>query len=93
MASVNGSDASARATPKLDCTAESTTGTDHMPTVAIAPIATEAASRTQAYEDSTSLAVLAWSIFLKAFGGGGWTRSFGSSPRTNLAAEPAEVNS
>jgi hypothetical protein len=61
--------------------------------VAIAPIATEAASRTQAYEDSTSIAVLAWSMLLKAFGGGGWTRSFGSSPRTNLAAEPAEVNS
>jgi hypothetical protein len=36
---------------------------------------------------------LAWSMLLKAFGGGGWTRSFGSSPRTNLAAEPAEVNS
>jgi hypothetical protein len=43
----------------LDCTAESTTGTDHMPTVAIAPIATEAASRNQVYEDSTSLAVVA----------------------------------
>ena len=53
MARVNGSEASARATPNSACTAGSTTGTDHMPTLPTAPSTTAAASRHQAKGDST----------------------------------------
>ena len=54
IASVNGSEASARATPNSACTAGSTTGTDHMPTVPMVPSTTATASRNQANGDSTS---------------------------------------
>src|SRR5262245_55379543 len=58
MVSVNGSDASARATPNSACTAGSTTGTDHMPTLPMAPSTTATLSRHQAKEDSTPT----WSV-------------------------------
>src|SRR6476661_1778940 len=51
---VNGKDASARATANSACTAGSTTGTDHMPTLPIQPSPTAAISRRHAYEDSSS---------------------------------------
>src|SRR5262245_30986820 len=52
MVSVNGSDASARATPNSACTAGSTTGTDHMPTLPMVPSTTATLSRHQAKGDS-----------------------------------------
>src|SRR5262245_37661120 len=58
MVSVNGSAASARATPNSACTAGSTTGTDHMPTLPMVPSTTATPSRHQAKEDSTP----AWSV-------------------------------
>ncbi len=53
IASVKGSEASARATPNSACTAGSTTGTDHMPTLPMVPSTTAATSRSQAKGDST----------------------------------------
>ena len=53
MASVKGSEASARATPNSACTAGSTTGTDHIPTLPTAPSTTAATSRHQAKGNST----------------------------------------
>src|SRR5262249_27295670 len=50
---VKGSEASARATPNSACTAGSTTGTDHMPTLPLVPSITAAPSRSQAQRDST----------------------------------------
>jgi hypothetical protein len=48
MESVNGSEASPRATANSACTAGSTTGIDHMPTPPTVPSPTAAASRAQA---------------------------------------------
>ena len=58
MARVKGSDASARATPNSACTAGSTTGTDHMPTLPMVPSTTAAASRHQAKGDSTPTSIV-----------------------------------
>ena len=56
MVSVNGSDASPRATPKSACTAGSATTKDHMPTPPMVPIASATQSLIQACLESTSLA-------------------------------------
>ncbi len=53
IASVNGSEASPRATPNAACTGGSTTGTDHVPTLPMVESTTAAVSRSQAKGDST----------------------------------------
>ena len=56
MVSVNGREASPRATPKSACTAGSITTNDHMPTLPTVPIASATTSLSHAVLESTSVA-------------------------------------